>query len=87
MYELSSSSKVKLAGSFSMKLGEEQDPSSFIIKLIMESSIPTYQDKMSCYLIVEDQTSGVSSLDTMLPVLFLHGWLRTTVIDHFLSEI
>jgi hypothetical protein len=55
----------------------------------MESliSFPTYQDEMSCYLIVGDQTLGVSLLDMLLPVLFLRGWLRTMKIGHLLSGI
>jgi hypothetical protein len=44
------------------------------------------QDELLSYF-VEDQTSGVSSLDMLLWVLFLHGWLRTTLIGHLLSDI
>jgi hypothetical protein len=55
----------------------------------MESliSFPTYQDEMSCYPIMEDQTLGVSSLVMLLLVLFLHGWLRTMMMGHLLCGI
>jgi hypothetical protein len=45
-------------------------------------SFHTYQDEMSCYPIVEAQTLRVLLLNTLLPVSFLHGWLRTIMISH-----